>query len=55
MNFSDYIQFTKEFTGFLKSRKKYWIWPVIIFLLLLGAFIVVAESSSIAPLLYAIF
>ncbi len=45
----------KEFWGYLMVTKKFWLFPVIIVLLLLGAFIVFTESSAIAPLIYTIF
>ncbi|MEE8483268.1 MAG: DUF5989 family protein, partial [Nitrospinota bacterium] len=45
----------KEFWEFLKLRKKYWLAPIVIMLVLLSALIVFAESSAIAPFIYAIF
>ena len=44
-----------EFWEFLKVRKRYWLLPIVIFLLLLGALIVFTESSAIAPFIYALF
>jgi hypothetical protein len=44
-----------EFWEFLKYRKRYWLIPIVIILLLLGAVIVLTESSTIAPFIYAIF
>jgi len=40
---------------FLRTRKKYWLAPIIIFLLLLGLLIIFTESSAIAPFIYTIF
>ncbi len=45
----------KEFWGFLKVRKKWWITPIVIVLLLLGALIVLTESSAVAPFIYTLF
>lgn len=45
----------KEFIEFSKSTKKWWLVPIVIFLLVLGAVIVLVESSSLAPLIYTIF
>jgi Family of unknown function (DUF5989) len=45
----------KEIFQFLKVRKKWWLAPVIIFLLLLSLILVFAEGSAIAPFIYAIF
>jgi competence protein ComGC len=45
----------REFWEFLRSRKRYWLLPIIIILLLLGILLVVAESSAVAPFIYTIF
>ena len=44
-----------EFWEFLRIRKKYWLLPILIALLMLGALIVFTESSAIAPFIYALF
>ncbi len=44
-----------EFWEFLRFRKRYWLMPIVIVLLLLGALIVFTESSAIAPFMYALF
>jgi hypothetical protein len=44
-----------EFWEFLKIRKRYWLLPIIIVLLLLGGLIVFTESSAVAPFIYALF
>lgn len=45
----------KELWGFLKVRKRWWLAPIIIILLLLGFLIIFAESSAIAPFIYTLF
>jgi len=40
---------------FLKVRKKFWLAPIIILLLLLGALIIFTESSALAPFIYTLF
>jgi hypothetical protein len=46
----------KDFLMFVISRKKYWLMPVVLVLLILGVFIVIGQSSStIAPFIYAVF
>ncbi len=45
----------KEFWQFLKVRKKWWLFPIVIFLLLLGALIVFTEGSALAPFIYTLF
>jgi hypothetical protein len=49
------MEFLKEIWGFLKTRKKFWLLPVIIVLLLLGLIIVFSAGSAIAPFIYTIF
>lgn len=49
------LSIIREFWDFLKVRKKWWLAPIIIFLVLLGALIVLAEGSAIAPLIYTLF
>jgi hypothetical protein len=44
-----------EFWEFLRMRKRYWLAPIIIVLLLLGALIVFTETSAVAPFIYALF
>jgi hypothetical protein len=44
-----------EFWEFLKVRKRYWLAPIVIVLLLLGALIVFTETSAVAPFIYALF
>ncbi len=44
-----------EFWQFLKVRKKYWLAPILFFLLLLGSLIVLTEGSAIAPFIYTLF
>lgn len=49
------LSIVKEFGLFLKERKKWWLTPIIIFLVLLSALIVFTEGSAIAPFIYALF
>ena len=44
-----------EFWEFLKVRKRYWLLPIVIVLLMLGGLIVFTESSAVAPFIYALF
>lgn len=44
-----------EFWNFLKSRKKYWLWPTIILLVLLGLLLAAAQSTALAPFIYSLF
>jgi hypothetical protein len=49
------IGILKELWMFMKARKKWWLGPVIIILVLLSLLIVFAEGSALAPFIYAIF
>ena len=44
-----------EFWDFIKHSKKWWLAPIIIFLVLFSVLIVLTEGSAIAPFIYAIF
>lgn len=45
----------KEFWLFLKVRKKWWLTPIIMMLILLGSLIVLTQGSSLAPFIYTLF
>lgn len=45
----------REFWEFIKVRKKYWLAPIILILLLLGVLIIFAETSAVAPFIYTLF
>jgi hypothetical protein len=45
----------KEFWTFLRERKKWWLTPIVLFLLLLGAVLVFAKGSALAPFIYSLF
>ena len=49
------IELLKDLWGFLKVRKKFWMAPIIIVLLLLGALIVLTRGSAVAPFIYTLF
>ena len=48
-------EFLKDLWDFMRVRKKFWLAPIIIVLLLLGVLIVLAEGSAVAPFIYTIF
>jgi hypothetical protein len=49
------MEFLTDLFGFLKERKKYWLLPLILTLILLGGLIVFTSGSAIAPFIYTIF
>ncbi len=49
------MSFLLELWEFLKVRKKFWLLPIIIVMLLLGVLIVLAQGSAVAPFVYTLF
>lgn len=49
------LSYIAEFWEFLKVRKKWWLAPIILFLLLLGGLILLTEGSAVAPFIYTLF
>jgi hypothetical protein len=47
--------FIAEIWAFLKSRKKLWLLPIVVVMLLLGCMLVFAQGSAIAPFIYTLF
>ncbi len=45
----------REFWGFLKTRKKWWLLPIIIVMVFVGSLLVLAQGSALAPFIYTIF
>ncbi len=49
------FEFIEDLWGFLKVRKKYWLGPLIVTLVILGGLMIFAQSSAIAPFIYTLF
>ncbi|MFY9731123.1 MAG: DUF5989 family protein [Candidatus Acidiferrales bacterium] len=49
------MSFLKDFWAFLSTRKKYWLLPILLMMLALGALLVFAQGSAIAPFIYTLF
>ena len=49
------LDLLKDLWGFMKARKKFWLAPIIVMLLLLGALIVLSQGSAVAPFIYTLF
>ena len=49
------MSFVREFCEFLRIRKKYWLLPIIIALVLFGGLIIITHGSAVAPFIYTIF
>jgi hypothetical protein len=49
------MDFIKEFLEFIKIRKKYWLLPILLVLVLFGGLIILSQGSAVAPFIYTIF
>lgn len=49
------MEFLRDLWSFLKVRKKFWLLPIIIVLLIFGVLIVLTSGSAIAPFIYTLF
>ena len=49
------MRFLIELFKFLLERKKYWLYPIFIALVVFGALIMLSQGSAVAPLIYTIF
>ena len=52
---SRHMDFLVELWDFLRTRKKFWLLPILLVLLIVGALLVVAQGSVIAPFIYTLF
>ncbi|MDJ0926662.1 MAG: DUF5989 family protein [Gammaproteobacteria bacterium] len=49
------MDFLTDLWGFMKVRKKFWLAPLILVMVLLGGLIIVAQGSAVAPFIYTLF
>jgi hypothetical protein len=49
------IELIIDLWGFMKTRKKFWLAPIIIVMLLLGTLLVLSQGSAVAPFIYTLF
>lgn len=49
------LKLMREFWVFMKVRKKFWLLPIVIVMVLVGALLVFAQGSALAPFIYTIF
>jgi hypothetical protein len=49
------LSIVKEFFEFLKTKKRYWLAPIFVILILLSLLIIFAQSSALAPFIYTLF
>ena len=51
----DRVAIIREFFEFLREHKKWWIAPILVFLVLFGVLVIFASSSALAPFIYSLF
>jgi hypothetical protein len=49
------LELLKDLWGFMRVRKKFWLAPIILIMLLLGTLLVLAQGSAVAPFIYTLF
>jgi hypothetical protein len=49
------MEMLKELWMFMRTRKKYWLWPIFLMMALLGVLIVLTQGSAVAPFIYTLF
>lgn len=49
------LDLIKDLWAFMRERKKFWLLPIIVILLLLGGVLVLAQGSAVAPFIYTLF
>lgn len=49
------LELLKDLAGFMKERKKYWLAPIIIVMVMIGTLLVMAQGSAVAPFIYTLF
>jgi hypothetical protein len=49
------VSLLKELWAFMRARKKYWLIPIFVMMVILGTLIVMAQGSAVAPFIYTLF
>jgi uncharacterized protein DUF5989 len=49
------MSFLKELWAYMRTRKKYWLLPILLVMVVLGGLIVLAQGSAVAPFIYTLF
>jgi hypothetical protein len=49
------MSFLKELWAYIRTRKKYWLIPILLVMVILGGLIVLAHGSAVAPFIYTLF
>jgi len=49
------ISFIREIWAFMRARKKFWLLPIVLILVMFGGLLILAQGSAVAPFIYTIF
>jgi len=49
------LSFLREITEFLLARKKYWLIPIVVMMVVMGGLVVLTKGSAVAPFIYTLF
>lgn len=49
------MDFLKEFWAFMRARRKFWMLPILVVMVLLGGLLVLAQGTAVAPFIYTLF
>lgn len=49
------LELVKDLWAFMRERKKFWLAPILVVMLLLGTLIILAQGSAVAPFIYTLF
>lgn len=49
------MSFVAEFWEFMRVRKKFWLMPLVLMMLLLGGLVILTKGSAVAPFIYTLF
>jgi Family of unknown function (DUF5989) len=49
------LSFCRELWAYMRTRKKYWLVPILVVMVILGGLIVLAQGSAVAPFIYTLF
>ena len=49
------MSLARELWRFMRARKKYWLWPIIVLMVAIGGLVVLTQGSAVAPFIYTLF
>jgi len=49
------MSFISELFAFLRARKKFWLYPILLMMVIFGGLVVFAKGSAVAPFIYTLF